>query len=45
MQEPLIGLGFADSIKEVKEMINAVGNDGSLKIDFSDFLEIIRNGD
>lgn len=41
----MIGLGFADTIQEVKAMIDVVDTDGSSKVEFPEFLSIIRNGD
>lgn len=45
MEEPLIGLGFADNRDEVQEMIDAVDEDGSGMIEFPEFLSIIKNSD
>jgi len=45
LQEPLIGLGFADNLNEVKAMIDVVDKDGNYRIEFPEFLSIIRNGD
>ncbi len=39
LQEPMIGLGFADSVENVKEMIATVDKDGGNgKIEFPEFL-------
>lgn len=43
IQEPLIGLGFANTTKEVQTMIDQVDDDKSGKIEFNEFLSIIRN--
>ena len=43
MKEPLIGLGFANTTKEVEHMIELVDEDGSGMIEFSEFLSIIRD--
>jgi hypothetical protein len=41
----LIGLGFAESRDDVQEMIDLVDEDGSGKIEFGEFLSIIKNSD
>lgn len=38
-------MGFADSRDEVQEMVDAVDEDGSGQIEFSEFLSIIKNSD
>jgi len=43
LEEPLIGLGFAETRDDVQEMINQVDEDGSGEIEFPEFLNIIRN--
>jgi centrin-1 len=43
--EPLISLGIADSIEEVKKIIDSVDDDGSGKIEFTEFLKIIGSAD
>lgn len=45
LEEPLIGLGFADNREEVKQMIELVDQDGSGQIEFPEFLSIIKNSD
>lgn len=45
LEEPLIGLGFADSRDEVLKMIQDVDEDGSGLIEFEEFLQIIKNSD
>ena len=45
LEDPLIGLGFADSRDEVQEMVDAVDEDGSGMIEFPEFLSIIKNSD
>jgi Ca2+-binding EF-hand superfamily protein len=45
LEEPLIGLGFADTREEVMDMINSVDDDGSGMIEFPEFLGIIKNSD
>lgn len=42
LEEPLIGLGFADNRDEVQEMIDLVDEDGSGMIEFPEFLGIIK---
>lgn len=41
----MIGLGFADNRDGVKEMVDAVDEDGSGMIEFPEFLSIIKNSD
>ena len=43
MQEPLIGLGFANTTNEVQQMIDLVDEDGSGMIEFNEFLSIIQD--
>jgi Ca2+-binding EF-hand superfamily protein len=43
MKEPLIGLGFANTTKEVEHMIELVDEDGSGMIEFNEFLSIIKD--
>ena len=43
LEMPLIGLGIADTRKEVEDMINEVDEDGSGEIEFDEFLLIIKN--
>jgi len=43
LQEPLIGLGFADKVEEVEEMVALVDEDGSGMIEFNEFLDIINS--
>lgn len=45
LEDPLIGLGFADNRDEVQEMVDAVDEDGSGMIEFPEFLTIIKNSD
>ena len=45
LEDPLIGLGFAETREEVKELIDAVDDDGSGAIEFGEFLTIIKNSD
>lgn len=41
LEEPLIGLGLADTKEEVEAMIDAVDDDKSGQIEFEEFLSII----
>jgi len=43
LEDPLIGLGFADNTSQVQHMIDLVDEDGSGKIEFGEFLSIIKN--
>ena len=43
LEEPLIGLGIANTREEVEEMVMAVDDDGSGMIEFEEFLGIIAN--
>ena len=43
LENPLIGLGFADTREEIQEMIDEVDEDGSGMIEFDEFLLIIKN--
>lgn len=45
LKVPLIGLGLVDSLKEVKDVIERVDEDGSGEIEFNEFLDIIMNFD
>lgn len=45
LEEPLIGLGLADTREEVIEMIMNVDDDKSGQIEFEEFLKIVNNGD
>ena len=45
LEEPLIGLGFADGRQDVLDMIEDVDEDGSGQIEFEEFLLIIKNSD
>ena len=45
LEEPLIGLGFADTRDDVQEMIDDVDDDGSGQIEFAEFLLIIKGSD
>lgn len=45
MEEPLIGLGFAECREDVEDMIRDVDDDGSGFIEFPEFLQIIKNAD
>ena len=44
LYDPLIGLGFAENMKEVEKMVEAVDEDGSGQIEFPEFLQIIKGG-
>ena len=44
LEEPLIGLGFANNREEVQQIIDAVDDDGSGNIEFPEFLGIILGG-
>ena len=43
LEDPLIGLGFAENRKQVQEMIDAVDEDKSGQIEFGEFLGILKN--
>ena len=45
LEEPLIGLGLADTKEEVEAMIDAVDDDKSGQIEFEEFLSIIQNSE
>jgi Ca2+-binding EF-hand superfamily protein len=45
LEGPLIGLGFAESREEVKEIVDEVDDDKSGEIEFDEFLAIIHNSD
>ena len=40
---PLIGLGFADTVDEVKDLVDKYDSDGSGEIEFEEFLHIIQD--
>lgn len=42
LEDPLIGLGFAETRQEVQDMIDSVDEDGSGQIEFEEFLGIIK---
>lgn len=42
MKIPLIGLGFANTIEDVKKMVDDADDDGSGEIEFPEFLRIIK---
>lgn len=42
LEDPLIGLGFAETRQEVLDMIAGVDEDGSNMIEFDEFLTIIK---
>ena len=44
LEDPLIALGLVDNRDEVQEIVNDVDEDGTGKIEFDEFLEIIKNG-
>ncbi len=43
LEDPLIGLGLADTRQQVQDMIDIVDEDGSGQIEFDEFLGIIKN--
>ena len=43
LENPLIGLGFAENKKEIQDMIDLVDKDKSGQIEFDEFLSIIKN--
>ena len=43
LEDPLIGLGLADTRQQVQDMIDIVDEDGSGQIEFDEFLSIIKN--
>lgn len=43
LEDPLIGLGFADNKIQVQAMIDMVDEDGSGMIEFNEFLGIIKD--
>lgn len=45
LEEPLIGLGFADTRDDVQDMIDDVDDDGSGQIEFAEFLLIIKGSE
>ena len=42
LHDPLIGLGFADSMEQVDKMVSDVDDDQSGQIEFPEFLKIIK---
>ena len=42
--DPLIALGLVDNREEVESIVKEVDEDGTGKIEFEEFLEIIKNG-
>lgn len=40
--EPFLGLGIADSIYQVQDMVDKVDDDGSGEIEFNEFLRIVK---
>jgi hypothetical protein len=45
LQDPLIGLGFAENVYQVRDMIDRVDDDKSGQIEFPEFLKIIKGND
>lgn len=45
LENPLIGLGFAETRQDILDMISSVDEDGSGQIEFEEFLQIIKNSD
>ena len=45
LQEPLIGLGFANTYEDVEKMVEEVDEDASGQIEFGEFLSIISNSE
>ena len=45
LEEPLIGLGFAENRAEAQEILEIVDIDSSGMIEFNEFLQIIKNSD
>lgn len=43
LNDPLIGLGIAESTREIQQMIEAVDKDGTGEIEFEEFLMIIKD--
>ena len=43
LELPLIGLGFANNREEIQDMINKIDVNGNGKIEFDEFLQIIKN--
>ena len=41
MSVPLIGLGLVNSMEEVEELMKEYDDDGSMEIEFDEFLKII----
>lgn len=45
LEDPLIGLGFAETKEEVKTIVDSVDEDKTGEIEFEEFLGIIKNSD
>lgn len=45
LENPLIGLGFADTREDVEKLIKSVDTDGNGDIDFGEFCSIIKKSD
>lgn len=45
MEEPLIGLGFADNREQVLQMLMKVDTSGDGEIEFDEFLAILKGGE
>ena len=45
LQDPLIGLGFANTKDDVQKMVDQVDDDGSGEIEFPEFLRIINGSE
>jgi len=45
LENPLIGLGFADTREDVEKLIKSVDTDGNGDIDFGEFCAIIKKSD
>ena len=43
LENPLIGLGFAENKTEIEEMVAEIDADGSGQIEFDEFLLILKN--
>ena len=43
LENPLIGLGFADTREEIDGLVELVDEDGSGQIEFDEFLQILKN--
>lgn len=44
LSDPLIALGLVENREEVEQIVLEVDDDGTGKIEFEEFLDIIRNG-